>query len=139
MKRILLVISAVLFLMAVNLYAEQGDVHVEGKLGVGTTNPGANLDVQGTVKMFGAWTTKTANTVHQATTDGFIVAWSSSSYWIVKTDSNNPPTTVVMETEGATAGAGRPNATVPVRKGDYWKVEVASGSVPIIRWLPLGQ
>jgi len=88
---------------------------------------------------FGSWSTKSANTIYQAATDGFIVAFAGgTSYFQVKTDSNSTPTAVVMQSEGQLAGAGRPVATVPVRKSDYWKVETLNGTNPTVSWLPLG-
>ena len=87
---------------------------------------------------FGAWEIKSSNTVYWAATDGFVVAYGNGvSYYKVKTDSNNPPNTIVMESQGAADNAARATATVPVKRNDYWKVEPFSGNI-IVRWIPLG-
>ena len=86
---------------------------------------------------FGALESKSQNTIYQATTDGIIVAYGqSSSYFKIKTDSSNPPVTIVIESEGTAVGAARPSATVPVKKNDYWKVEPVSGTI-VVRWMPI--
>ena len=112
----------------------------DGNVGIGTTNPGATLQVDGTMKVLGAWdNTLVADTTYQAPSDGFIVSYAqTSSRFQVLTDSNNPPTTVRIETQGEAGGASRPSATVPVRKGDYWMVKTNSGATPVVFWLPFG-
>lgn len=61
----------------------------------------------------GDWETKAIDTVYQAPQDGFVVA-EGTIETSVYTDGNNPPTTI--------RGASQDSITVPVRKGDYWKV-----------------
>jgi hypothetical protein len=51
MKKKILVLLIGILLIAINLYAEPGDVFVEGKLGVGTTTPNARLEVNGDIKI----------------------------------------------------------------------------------------
>jgi len=111
-----------------------------GRVGIGTTNPEATLEVQGTMKVFGARQVLRQNTVYQAATDGFVVAWGSGlCYYRIYSDSRNPPTTVVIESEGQTANAARATATVPIRKGDYWKVEKIQNVGDVqVSWTPLG-
>lgn len=78
---------------------------------------------------YGAWDSKSTDTVYQATTDGVVMATTNDGSPVMKayTDSSNPPTTQrgKLATEGT--------ITMPVKKGDYWKVEDASGG---IYWIP---
>ena len=53
MKKIVLNALASLLLAATQLYAGNGDLIVDGKLGVGTTTPTAKLDVIGDVNVSG--------------------------------------------------------------------------------------
>ena len=84
--------------------------------------------------MFGVWESKSNDTVYQATTDGFVCAWSSASTSYVTgfTDSNNPPT--VARVANSSGDYDRSGITMPVRKGDYWKVTDAQS----VYWIPLG-
>jgi hypothetical protein len=50
MKKKIVVLLTGILLITINLYAEPGDVFVEGKLGVGTVDPSERLDVDGYVK-----------------------------------------------------------------------------------------
>ncbi|MFH0827567.1 MAG: hypothetical protein V1919_00195, partial [Candidatus Omnitrophota bacterium] len=81
------------------LQVEGGDVVVtNGKVSIGATSPVANFQVTGTVKVFGVWEAKSADTVYQALSDGFVIVNPHSSgsdwgYFSVFTDQNNPPTT----------------------------------------------
>lgn len=77
------------------------------------------------------------NQPYQVTTDGFLVLWGVSAFFIVYTDNNNPPTTIIAQAEGNTGNAARPGITIPVRKNDYWKVSITGGSV-YYNWIPLG-
>ncbi len=107
---------------------------VSGNLGIGVMTPAAALDVRGTVRLFGLWQALTANTVYRATTDGFIVSYATGAGIIeVYSDGFNPPGTLRFQ---AGSGSGV-SAMVPVRKGDYWKVQ-CMGIVPVVQWLPLG-
>ena len=89
-----------------------------GNVGIGTTAPGATLEVEGTVTMFGAWESKSPNTIYLAPSDGFVtLIVASYEAFDGYTDGNNPPTTRRI--------TGNPGVgfCMPVRKGDYWKMQ----------------
>ena len=71
---------------------------------------------------FGLWVTKNTDTVYYAESPGFVCAYgtepNNNIYGL--TDSSNPPTTYYLEDGIASSHCG--NITMPVRKGDYWKV-----------------
>jgi len=88
------------------------------------------------VSSFGAWTTKSNNTVYQAATDGFVIGiGNNNSPPTGYTDSNSNPTT--MRAKCYTPGADNWTTSIifPVRSGDYWKVINCSQAV---YWIPLG-
>jgi hypothetical protein len=127
-----------------------------GNVGIGKMPGNYALDVNGNVNAtayygdgshltgvtpvgFGAWASKSANTVYQAATDGFVVATAGmygDSDVFGYTDSSNPPTTLrAAFNVAATVGYG--SITMPVKKNDYWEITY-NGSSPTIYWLPLG-
>lgn len=89
---------------------------------------------------FGSWVTKSANTVYRAETDGIVVAYTTQGGDMITmngyTDSNNPP--VTLRQKGAyTSSIGETGCiTMPVKKGDYWKVSADHG--PVVYWIPIG-
>jgi len=90
----------------------------------------------------GAWASKTKDTSYQAATDGFVCATvqatgGSSGEMTMKTDSNNPPTTVRLQPEAHT-DTQYTSGTMPVKKGDYYLVTEVAGTVQSIYWIPLG-
>lgn len=105
-----------------------------GQVSSGAIANGA-VQLAGVSGVFGAWVSQSNNTVYQASTDGFVIAYNSAGATEVigLTDGNNPPTTKRI---GITSpGGGYPSGiTMPVRKGDYWKVTGAD----VVYWLPLG-
>ncbi len=120
-------------------YTAGGDVNVP-------TTPGASQDasskayVDTKIKEFGAWATPiSADTPYQATTDGFVVAYISSTNasLSVKSDAASTPTVVrcLSISPGTSAGAA---CTVPVREDDYVLVEDAIGTA-VIFWIPLNK
>ena len=107
-----------------------GDAFDTHKAGTASAQHAAGLGL-GTV--FGAWETKSNNTVYQAATDGFALARCAYTTDAIDgyTDSANPPTVLRLR-----AGSGTPSITMPVRKGDYWKVVGPSDTV--VYWIPIG-
>lgn len=107
--------------------------------------------------VFGAWTTQqndvggagvanyTKDLIYLAATDGFVLAEASGAGETAcgvtgYTDSSNPPTTIRIVSSKATGGGGpsmNTSITMPVKKGDYWKV-AATGTVSRIIWMPIG-
>ena len=90
----------------------------------------------------GSWASKSDNTVYEAETDGFVVAYARiESDENVKgyTDSSNPPTTVVQWSSGTFTHSERYTSIMfPVKKGDYWKTVIDGGNPEVIYWIPLG-
>lgn len=81
------------------------------------------------------------DTIYNATSDGFVLAMvlSTGSEDILYgyTDPNNPPTTLVIVGKTSVSGPnGYGGITMPVRKGDYWRV--THPAAVTIRWLPIG-
>jgi hypothetical protein len=115
------------------------------KLGSFYKNSGSDIEyvncgTVGTVKttrQLGAWETKANNTVYLAETDGFVLAWTGAAIVRGFTDGNNPPTTERISSGNAT-GANSFGITMPVRKGDYWKVTGAGFGIGEVYWIPLG-
>ena len=92
---------------------------------------------------FNAWETKSLGTVYQALTDGFVVVSfvpvlaNEDLRLVGQTDSNNPPT-IVRVTVYTGLGGHNESFTMPVRKGDYWKIAsvgVATPSNISIYWI----
>jgi len=99
--------------------------------------------------VFGSWTdrdsannTLVKNATYRATSDGFVSVYVTAFTVEVYgyTDSSNPPTTLRFIASAAHAATGNPKGsfTMPVRKGDYWKVTTNTGSPDSIQWLPIG-
>jgi len=94
---------------------------------------------------FGAWVAKSADTVYQAATDGFVVA-SGQGYGegdqglFLYTDSSNPPTTLRAKDGGSGSGTTSVKECVmsPVKKNDYYKIVNNTGAAVTVYWIPLG-
>jgi hypothetical protein len=95
----------------------------------------------------GAWASKSADTVYQATTDGILIAYAhgtgnSSSYLYAYSDSNNPPVTL-RGRSGTESGTTQMYACVvcPVKKSDYYKVTTSgefTAGFDAMYFIPLG-
>jgi hypothetical protein len=97
---------------------------------------GANISTP--PKCFGAWESKAVNTVYQAAMDGFVVAWAmifSDVYLFGYTDGLAVPLTSIAIANDNGGDHAYGTIMFPVKRNDYWKVTVASGS-PTIRWIP---
>lgn len=118
-------------------------VEGNGEVGIGTDGPDANLDVHGTVKIFGNYESSTEGP-HQATTDGFVVCWilgSSAAAGIAGYTDTNPSPTTLIQYASCDNDGGAINIVMPVKKGNYWLLNTIShsGDLPTITWIPLGQ
>lgn len=95
---------------------------------------------------FGVSASKSAGTVYQALTDGFVcgdaTATSIANISIdIYNDNSNPPTTIVRSNkDGNASGTNILTACNPVMKGSYYKVVLTSVSVQNnISFYPVGQ
>ena len=86
--------------------------------------------------LLGTWTSRTTDTSYLAATDGFACAYSltGTAHLQGYTDSQNPPVTLRLTDNPAGISGGARCLTMPVKKGDYWKVNNAD----TLYWLPLG-
>jgi len=117
---------------------------IDGDVGIGTTSPNATLEVKGTMKVFGAWSSPIIKTgtaaqtdvpVTQATTDGFFIGLayltSGNGDWGAHitgySDSNPDPGTIrgyasVSRSRDNLNARSRANSfTTPVKKDEYYK------------------
>lgn len=102
-------------------------------------------DNNDTTKSLGSWDdTKSENTVYQATTDGFVTAYTvetgnANNYMKGLTDGSNPPTTIrAFDKKGrndSTFNFFRSTVTFPVKKNDYWEVDTNQSAT--VYFLPL--
>ena len=118
-----------------------GDAATQHTDGVGDhTHESSGSEGGKLTSVFGDWDAgdKVKDTSYLAATDGFVCAMKPSLCVGISgyTDANNPPTTLraiqqTADTEKLLT------ITMPVKKGNYWKVTVSSGT-PTIYWLPIG-
>ena len=99
---------------------------------------------------FGEWTTQqndvadggvatyTKDLIYLAESDGFVVAHAEDTQarLVGLTDGSNPPTTIRARVGDNTAISSQASITMPVRKGDYWKITYSPTGPPTIFWLP---
>lgn len=123
-------------------------VQADGKVGIGTANPTSTLEVTGTMEVLGASVNLTVGTVYQASTDGFVVfsgvPVGTTQYFVnCYVESTNPPTAIRARTMGYSIGGNYesiPYLMVPVRKGEYYKVQTENtGTVINYQFVPMGQ
>lgn len=101
----------------------------------------------GTTSNF-SWVAKSASTVYQAASDGFVVVrghvLNAGDYFEMASDGSNPPTTVraTVLIQNTRAIAETFSFMCPVIKGDYYKVYFSGGAggagVDSLWWVPLG-
>jgi len=85
--------------------------------------------------LIGTAASKSNNTAYLAATAGFAIAITSNGATQLYgyTDSSNPPTTIMARNYG-NGGSPPVSITMPVKKGNYWKV---TGAITVY-WIPLG-
>ena len=90
-------------------------------------------EVTNPVKRLGGWEAKLSDTVYQAATDGFVLAYTIADGGAVegRTDGSNPPTTIRTGNH-CISGVQPVGFNMPVRKNDFWKVINAN----TVRWVP---
>jgi hypothetical protein len=92
----------------------------------------------------GSPVSKSINTVYQANTDGFVIAYSntygSHGYMNGYADTSSSPSTIRVHQEGqADEHPMNLCVTFPVKKGEYWKIVVGENTTSAtITWMPLG-
>ncbi|MBI1952496.1 MAG: hypothetical protein HYS41_00010 [Candidatus Omnitrophica bacterium] len=108
-----------------------------GNVGVGMDTPSATLEVNGTMKVLGAWESKNPNTTYTAPSDGFVVFSNGGNG---AGDDGSLGQTPVGSTR--TRAYGYNGSMFPVRKGDKWRVTHdanGGGGNCYVDWIPLGQ
>lgn len=115
--------------------------------GILPTANGGTGSSSGVGSLLGTWdySTYSADTVYQASTDGFVMATVTIQGNAVKsasilTDAATPPThTTASGSSTSSTTAITIQLMSPVKKTHYWKVSnVAGSSVSQIYWIPLG-
>jgi hypothetical protein len=87
-------------------------------------------------RAFGAYAAKVNDTVYQAASDGFVVAYTGTLSWsnaLILVGDSNPPTMAAAYVAIAGADAQFSMMT-PVASGQYWKTT----SCAVVRWVPVG-
>lgn len=97
----------------------------------------------GTKTAFGSPVSKSVNTVYQAATDGFVsycATLVSGDQVVLLTDSLNPPTTNTQQLTYNTSSSLRGNIFYPIKKNDYYKINISAGSPTLIafNFIPFG-
>jgi len=94
---------------------------------------------------FGSWSVAlSVSTTYLAATDGFVTCYGTSAtdsqpYMEGVTDNNASPATIrIRSGKGNTSQAGQVGLMMPVKKADYWKINVSNVTTTAIYWIPLG-
>jgi len=90
-------------------------------------------------RAFGAWDdTPVEDTSYLAATDGLVCCTASTENALIQgyTDGDDPPTTERVRDLGGSGSGNDAGLTMPVRKGDYWKITCAPGNLDDLFWLP---
>ncbi|WP_298269788.1 hypothetical protein [Geobacter sp.] len=122
MKTLVLLISGIL-IAATNLYAANGDLVVNGNLGVGTTTPAAKIDVNGNVQLSGNYNITTRKgLLMMGTTDGSVI------------DPNTPNTADLLLGGIGFVGNGYQTAELTFRAGWGFEMVDRSDEIPDLNY-----
>ncbi len=124
----------------------QGPAGPQGAKGdkgdTGTMGPQGEQGPPGPMPTLGAWGLRSINTVYLAATDGFVLAYNygpEGALLLLKgyTDGSNPPMTVRTQVWALNPSVQSLAITMPVRKGDYWKIECGGWNNEVY-WIGFG-
>lgn len=97
--------------------------------------------VDDSIPSFGNWETKASGTQYTAATDGFVVAFTNGPNSPHSLTGETPVSVTRIKQETAAVYATNPvlGFTMPVKKGDTWRVDVSgTGATATVYWIPLG-
>ena len=117
-------------------YAKLGQFYNNSSSNIVNDDTLINDNDYNTHRDFGSWISKSNDTSYLASTDGFVMAYNITKYTVkAYTDGSNPPTTLRASErdQGDDADDSDGSITMPVKKGDYYKVTGADS----IYWIPL--
>ncbi len=83
----------------------------------------------------GDWLSRSNNVNYTVTTDGFAIGYGTNTLVKGYTDSLTTPTTLRMSHQGGTSTHIN-SITMPVKKGDSWRVEGCTGATSGVWWIP---
>lgn len=98
--------------------------------------------ISGSIRKKRAWQVKAIDTSYLAESDGDVIGLMQNCDADTKiegyTDSSNPPTTERGAAKSSSTGVtGDESFTMPVIKGDYWKVaDVGTSGTFVVFWIP---
>ncbi len=96
--------------------------------------------VDDSIPSFGNWETKASGTQYTAETDGFVIAFTHGPGVEHSLTGKTPATTTRIKQATGAVYATSPvlSFTMPVKKGDTWRVDVSgSGATATVFWIPL--